>query len=85
MVARGSVVGWDTIVQTGRSRDRVLMRWIFPEGGEEKDNEEDEKDNKEDEKEKKKGVEQNFHFVCYAEHPKLMNTSAESTYKLKML
>jgi hypothetical protein len=27
--ACGSVVGWDTVVQAGRSRDRVPMRWIF--------------------------------------------------------
>jgi hypothetical protein len=27
--ARGSVVGWGTMLQTGRSRVRVPMRWIF--------------------------------------------------------
>jgi hypothetical protein len=27
--ARGSVLGWDTILQAGRSRVRVPMRWIF--------------------------------------------------------
>jgi hypothetical protein len=27
--ARGSVVGWDTMLQAGRSRVRVPMRWIF--------------------------------------------------------
>jgi hypothetical protein len=27
--ARGSVVGWGTMLQAGRSRVRVLMRWIF--------------------------------------------------------
>jgi hypothetical protein len=27
--ARGSVVGWDTMLQAGRSRDRIPMRWIF--------------------------------------------------------
>jgi hypothetical protein len=26
---KGSVVGWDTILQAGRSRVRVPMRWIF--------------------------------------------------------
>jgi hypothetical protein len=26
---RGSVVGWDTMLQTGRSRVRVQIRWIF--------------------------------------------------------
>jgi hypothetical protein len=26
---RGSVVGWGTMLQAGRSRDRVPMRWIF--------------------------------------------------------
>jgi hypothetical protein len=28
-VARGSVVGWGTMLQAGRSRVRVPMRWIF--------------------------------------------------------
>jgi hypothetical protein len=28
-VARGSVVGWGTMLEAGRSRDRVPMRWIF--------------------------------------------------------
>jgi hypothetical protein len=28
-VARGSVVGWGTMLQAGRSLVRVLMRWIF--------------------------------------------------------
>jgi hypothetical protein len=27
--ARGSVVDWGTVLQAGRSRDRVPMRWIF--------------------------------------------------------
>jgi hypothetical protein len=27
--ARGSVVGWGTMLQAGRSRDRVPMRWIL--------------------------------------------------------
>jgi hypothetical protein len=27
--ARGSVADWCTMLQTGRSRDRVSMRWIF--------------------------------------------------------
>jgi hypothetical protein len=27
--ARGSVVGWGTMLQTGRSRVRVPMRWLF--------------------------------------------------------
>jgi hypothetical protein len=27
--ARGRVVGWGTMLQAGRSRDRVSMRWIF--------------------------------------------------------
>jgi hypothetical protein len=27
--ARGSVVGWGIMLQVGRSRDRVPMRWIF--------------------------------------------------------
>jgi hypothetical protein len=27
--ARGSVVGWGTMLQVGRSRDRVPTRWIF--------------------------------------------------------
>jgi hypothetical protein len=27
--ARGSAVGWGTMLQPGRSRDRVPMRWIF--------------------------------------------------------
>jgi hypothetical protein len=27
--ARGSVVGWGTMLQAGRSRVRVPMRWIF--------------------------------------------------------
>jgi hypothetical protein len=27
--ARGSVVGWGTMLQAGRSRDRIPMRWIF--------------------------------------------------------
>jgi hypothetical protein len=27
--ARGSVVGWGTMLQAGRSRDRVPMKWIF--------------------------------------------------------
>jgi hypothetical protein len=27
--ARGSEVAWGTILQAGRSRNRVLMRWIF--------------------------------------------------------
>jgi hypothetical protein len=27
--ARGSVVGWGTMLHAGRSRVRVLMRWIF--------------------------------------------------------
>jgi hypothetical protein len=26
---RGSVVAWGTMLQTGRSRDRIPMRWIF--------------------------------------------------------
>jgi hypothetical protein len=29
MGARGSVVGWGTMLQAGRSRVRVPMRWIF--------------------------------------------------------
>jgi hypothetical protein len=29
MGARGSVVDWGTMLQTGRSRVRVSMRWIF--------------------------------------------------------
>jgi hypothetical protein len=29
MGARGSVVGWGTVLQAGRSRVRVPMRWIF--------------------------------------------------------
>jgi hypothetical protein len=29
MGARGSVVGWGTVVQAGRSRIRFPMRWIF--------------------------------------------------------
>jgi hypothetical protein len=29
MGARGSVVGWGTMLQAGRSRVRILMRWIF--------------------------------------------------------
>jgi hypothetical protein len=28
-VACGSIVGWGTMLQAGRSRDRVPMRWIF--------------------------------------------------------
>jgi hypothetical protein len=28
-VARGSVVGCGTMLQAGRSRDRIPMRWIF--------------------------------------------------------
>jgi hypothetical protein len=28
--ARGSIVGWGTILQAGRSRDRFPMRWFFP-------------------------------------------------------
>jgi hypothetical protein len=27
--SRGSVVGWGTMLQAGRSQDRVSMRWIF--------------------------------------------------------
>jgi hypothetical protein len=27
--ARGSVVGWDTMLRAGRSRDRIPMWWIF--------------------------------------------------------
>jgi hypothetical protein len=27
--ARGSVVGWGTMLQAGRSRDRIPMRWIY--------------------------------------------------------
>jgi hypothetical protein len=27
--ARGSVVGWGTMLQAGRSRDRIPRRWIF--------------------------------------------------------
>jgi hypothetical protein len=27
--SRGSIVGWGTMLQAGRSRDRVPMRWIF--------------------------------------------------------
>jgi hypothetical protein len=27
--ASGSIVGWDIMLQAGRSRIRVLMRWIF--------------------------------------------------------
>jgi hypothetical protein len=27
--ARGSVIGWGTTLQAGRSRDRVPMRWVF--------------------------------------------------------
>jgi hypothetical protein len=27
--ACGSIAGWGTILQAGRSWDRVLMRWIF--------------------------------------------------------
>jgi hypothetical protein len=27
--ARGSVVGWGTILQAGMSRDRIPMRWIY--------------------------------------------------------
>jgi hypothetical protein len=27
--ARGSVVGWGTMLQAGKSQDRVPMRWIF--------------------------------------------------------
>jgi hypothetical protein len=29
MGARGSVAGWGTMLQAGKSRDRVPMRWIF--------------------------------------------------------
>jgi hypothetical protein len=29
MSVRGSVVGWDTMLQARRSRDRIPMRWIF--------------------------------------------------------
>jgi hypothetical protein len=28
-IRRGSVVGWGTVLQAGRSRVRVRMRWIF--------------------------------------------------------
>jgi hypothetical protein len=28
-IARGSVVGWGTMLQAGRSRVRIPMRWIF--------------------------------------------------------
>jgi hypothetical protein len=27
--ARGSVDGWGTMLQAGRSRDQIPMRWIF--------------------------------------------------------
>jgi hypothetical protein len=27
--ARGSIVGWGTMLQAGRSQDRVPIRWIF--------------------------------------------------------
>jgi hypothetical protein len=29
VVACGSVVGWGTMLQAGRSRDRAPLRWIF--------------------------------------------------------
>jgi hypothetical protein len=28
-ITRGSVVGWGTMLQAGRSQDRIPMRWIF--------------------------------------------------------